>query len=327
MDLTTKYAGLDLKNPIIVGSSNLTEKPEAIKKCEESGAAAVVLKSLFEEQIIFEVDSQRVNNMYSSYDLVEEYVSFYTKQNSIRNYLKLIENSKRAVKIPIIASINCVSSSEWTNFATEIEKAGADALELNMFIMPTDEDFTGKDIEKIYFDIIQKIISVIKIPITLKISSYFSGLANFIQKLSASDIKGIVLFNRFYSPDINLETEKIISSHIYSSPHENAQVLRWLGIMAHKVECDLAASTGVNNGFTIAKNLLAGAKATQIVSALYQNGIEYIQTMLNELEEFMQTKNYQTISDFQGKLSQKNIKKPMIYERAQFMKYFSDAGR
>jgi len=325
MDLTTKYAGLELKNPIIVGSSNLTDTVEKIVNCEKNGAGAVVIKSLFEEQIMYDVDSQRVNNMFNTYTDTENYVSFYTKQHNVQTHLDLIKGAKDKTNLPIIASINCVSDGEWTSFAKKIQDAGADALELNMFIMPADENMLGQEIENTYFNIISKVLKNITIPVTLKINSYFSGLANFIQRLSKTEIKGIVLFNRFYSPEIDLDTEKITSSHIYSSPYENSQVLRWLGIMSPKVSCDLAASTGIHSGQDIAKNILAGANATQVVSALYLNGVEYISTMLQDLEKYMQSKNYSSISDFKGKLNQKSVKRPMVYERAQFMKYFSDS--
>jgi len=324
MNLTIKYAGLELKNPIIVGASNLTDTVDKIVECEKNGAGAVVLKSLFEEQIMYDVDSQRVNNIFNTYKETENYVGFYTKQHNVQKYLDLIAGAKEKTNLPVIASINCVTANEWTFFAKKIQDAGADALELNMFIMPADEKMIGEEVENIYISVITKILKIVTIPVTLKIHSYFSGFANFLQRLSETEIKGIVLFNRFYSPEINLVTEKIISSHIYSSPHENSEVLRWLGIMSHKVSCDLAASTGVHSGQDVAKNLLAGAKATQVVSALYLNGMQHITTMKKDLEKYMESKNYTAISDFQGKLNQSSVKRPMIYERAQFMKYFSD---
>ena len=323
-DLSTKYMGLDLRNPIIAASSGLTDSVENIVKLEINGAGAVVLKSLFEEQIMMDIDEQRMNNMYGSYDNVEDYIGFYTKKHRIDNYLQLIRDSKKKTSIPVIASINCVSASEWTEFASRIQEAGADALELNMFIMPSDGNFTGADIEKIYFDIIEAVKQHITIPVALKISNFFSGMANFAIQLSESGISSLVLFNRFYRPDVDLEKMKITSSHIYSNPDENAMVLRWIGILKGKLACDMAASTGIHDGKTILKNLLVGANAVEVASAIYKNGMGVIPQMLTEMTEWMKAHNYNSVSELIGKLSQESVTKPMIYERAQFMKYFSD---
>jgi len=323
-DLSTKYMGLELKNPIIVGSSELTNKSEKIKKLEEAGAGAVVLKSLFEEQIMMEVDAQRVNNMYGSFNDVENYVSFYTRKHDLDEYLELIRSSKESTNIPIMASINCISSSEWVEFGQQIEKAGADALELNMFIMPNDPSFPGFELEKIYFDLVDNIQQHITIPVALKMGTYFSGLAHTFIELSKTNISAMVLFNRFYSPDINLDKESIKVSNVFSHPDDFSNSLRWIGILSGQVHCDLSASTGAHDGYTILKNLLVGAKATHVVSTLYKNSNSQIQKMLSQMENWMDQKGYQSIPEFRGKLSQANIKQPMMYERAQFMKYYSN---
>ncbi|GET21812.1 dihydroorotate dehydrogenase-like protein [Prolixibacter denitrificans] len=323
-DLSTKYMGLDLRNPIIAASSGLTDSVENVVKLEINGAGAVVLKSLFEEQIMMDIDEQRMNNMYGSYDDVENYIGFYTKKHRIDHYLELIRESKKKTSIPIIASINCVSASEWTEFASRIQEAGADALELNMFIMPSDGNYEGADIEQIYFDIVAAIKQHITIPVALKISNFFSGMANFAIKLSETGISSLVLFNRFYRPDVDLEKMKITSSHIYSNPDENAMVLRWIGILKGKLACDMAASTGIHDGETILKNLLVGANAVEVASAIYKNGMGIIPQMLTDMTNWMKAHNYNSVNELIGKLSQESVHKPMIYERAQFMKYFSD---
>src|SRR6056297_15605 len=323
-DLSTKYMGLDLKNPIIIGSSQLTSKTENIKKLAESGAGAVVLKSLFEEQIKMEVNAERVNNMYGSFDNVEDYVSFYTRKHNLDEYLNLVKETKKAIDIPVIASINCITPDEWIEFAREIEKAGADGLELNMFIMPNDPKFDGPTIEKIYFDVVENIQKHIQIPVALKLGIYFSGLAKTFIELSKSDISAMVLFNRFYSPDINLEKEEIQASHIFSNPEDVSNSLRWIGILSDQVDCDLAASTGVHDGNAVIKNILVGAQATQVVSAIYKNSSDFIKTMLIQIEEWMKKKGYEKLDDFRGKLSQAKATQPMMFERAQFMKYYSN---
>jgi len=322
-ELATEYMGLDLKNPIIVGSSELTDKVSKIKKLEDAGAGAVVLKSLFEEQIMMEVDAQRVNNMYGSYDDVENYVAFYTKKHNLDEYLNLIRQAREAVEIPVLASINCISGSEWVEFAQKVEKAGADGLELNMFIMPNDPAYDAPTIEKVYFDVVENIRKHISMPVALKMSSYFSGLAHTFVELSKTDISAMVLFNRFYSPDVNLKREEIQASNVFSSPDAITNSLRWIGMLAGKVGCDLAASNGIHDGYAVIKNLLVGAKATQVVSAIYKNSGSYIQTMLEQMESWMDEKGYQSVNDFRGKLSQENVKQPMMFERAQFMKYYS----
>jgi len=323
-DLSTTYMGLHLKNPVIIASCGFTNNVEKIKKLGEHGAAAVVLKSLFEEQILMDVDKQRVNNIYGTYADVENYVSFYTKKRQIDDYLKLISESKAQAGIPVIASINCISDSQWIEFAGKIQEAGADALELNMFIMPSDESFTGNQIEQIYFDVVRDVREQTSLPVSLKISYFFSGMANFAIRLSESGISSLVLFNRFFSPDIDLEDERITSSHLYSVPDENAMVLRWIGILSGKVNCDLAATTGIHDGETVIKNLLVGANAVQISSVIYKKGIPVIGKIIREMEEWMDKKGYASVQELIGKLNQQNLSRPMMYERAQFMKYFAD---
>jgi len=321
VDLTTTYMGLTLKNPIIIGSCGLTNSPEKIKKLEDNGAAAVVLKSIFEEQILMESDS--IKHQEASHVEGANYIHYYTRQHSLDEYLKLIENTKKEVSIPIIASINCISASEWTAFAKKIQDAGADALELNIFIMPGDRNRKGADIEELYFNIINEVRKEVTIPIAVKIAFYFSGLANMIFNLSTRKIDALVLFNRFYQPDIDLDKMEIISGEILSTPQENNLPLRWVGMMSEEVKCDLAATTGIHDGITVIKNLLAGAKAVQIASVMYKKGPGHIQVMLEEISDWMKKKNYSSLKKIIGKMAQENIQDPVLYERSQFMKYFS----
>jgi len=314
--------GLKLKNPIIAASSGLTDTAEKVKKLEDSGVGAVVLKSLFEEQIRMEVDSLGMNNMFDTYSDNENYIAFYTKQNTVNEYLTLIKDSKAKVNIPVIASINCYSMGEWVEFAQKIEEAGADGIELNMFILPGDTERKGEEIEQKYFDIIRKVQENTSLPVAVKLSYYFSGMGEILKRISQTGIKGMVLFNRFYNPDVDLENEKIKPSRIFSVPEENSMCIRWIGLLSDKINCDMAASTGIDDGYAVLKNILVGAKAVQVASALYQNKLDHIDQMLKEMESWMQKKGYHSVKELIGKLnySKHNVE---LYERAQFMKYYS----
>ncbi len=324
VNLATTYMGLKLKNPIIIGSSGLTNSVENIKEAAANGAAAVVLKSLFEEQIHHSAShTLQQNETGNYYPEAEDYIRNYTRHNDVDNYLKLIRDSKKAVDIPIIASINCVSSHEWIEFAHKIEEAGADALELNIFILPSDPHRDGDDNEKIYFEILEKLTKTIKIPIAVKISYYFSSLSKMALKLSWTGISGIVMFNRFFSPDIDIEKFEIKATNVFSQPSELSVSLRWVAMLSTKVHCDIAASTGVHDGKSVIKQLLAGAKAVQVASVIYKKGFKEITLMLDELEEWMTRHNFSTVDQFIGKMSVKEADNPAAYERVQFMKHFS----
>jgi dihydroorotate dehydrogenase (fumarate) len=328
MDLSTKYLGLELKNPVIVGSSGLTDSAKKIEELEKFGAGAVVLKSIFEEEITMEYEKVLAEEAPSRFkDDYLDYFDYKIKEQNITNYIKLISEAKQKVKIPVIASINCNSSHEWTYFAKKIEEAGADALELNIFIMPSTLDKSIEDIDHVYLEIINDVKNIVTIPLSIKISYYFSNLGRAVKVLSKTGVKGIVLFNRFYSPDIDLDKMEITSTNVFSTPQELSTSLRWIGIMANRVKCDLAASTGVHDGKAVVKQILAGADAVQMVSALYQNGPEYLKTVIKEIEDWMSEKGFESIADFKGKLSQEKYVEPTLYERVQFMKYFSDRDK
>jgi dihydroorotate dehydrogenase (fumarate) len=222
----------------------------------------------------------------------------------------------------VIASINCVTAKQWIYFPREIELAGADGIELNLFILPSDLNRTAEENEKIYFHIIDEVLKQVKIPVAVKISYYFSNLAILIKRLSETKISGIVLFNRFYSPDFDIDNLEITQGNVLSSPGDLPISLRWIAIMSERVSCDLAASTGVHDGAALIKQLLAGAKAVQIVSAIYKYGAEHISIMLEELKNWMEKHQFSSIDQFRGKMSQSKSSDPAAYERVQFMKYF-----
>lgn len=322
-DLTTKYLGLELKNPIIVGSSGLTNSVKKIKEAEEKGAGAVVLKSLFEEQILYNIHQAKMESISSNYPEANDYIANYTQTQQVDMYLQLIKQAKEETDIPIIASINCVDDSEWTSFASKIEDAGADALELNIFILPSDKKHEGTQNEKMYFDIIEKVLKQVNIPVAAKISYYFSGLAKFAQKLSWTGIKGLVLFNRFYSPDIDINNFKLKASNVFSSPDELPISLRWVAMLSDVVHCDIAASTGVHDGEAVVKELLAGASSVQMSSVFYKHGFDKITEFRDFLQQWMEKHGLESIEDFKGRMSFKQAENPAAYERVQFMKHFS----
>ena len=266
MDLTTQYLGLTLKNPIIVGSSGLTSSVEKIKDIEAKGAGGVVLKSIFEEEVAYEYadfikTTQKTGESYQYFDYDGrknpiEYYDYVIREENLKKYIAMVKESKKAVSIPVIASINCYFHSvEWMSYAKNIEEAGADAIELNMFFPPSDFSHTREEKEKIYFQIIEEITQKLSIPVALKISHYFTDLGPMIQKLSNSGIRGLVLFNRFFSPDIDIDKLEVTPAFVFSSPTEIAISLKWIAIMAEKVNCDLAASTGIHDGDAVIKQI------------------------------------------------------------------------
>lgn len=330
-ELATKYLGLTLRNPIIVGSSNLTNSVENIKELEQNGAGAVVLKSLFEEEIALESEAalneaEQDKFIYSEKSESLDYIDMHIKEDTLHHYINLIKDAKKEVLIPVIASINCITSAEWTSFAQELEKAGADALQLNIAIPPSELFKETEEIENTYFEIIDKVSQIVSIPIVVKISPYFTNLGQMLKKMSNTAISGIVLFNRFFSPDFDIDNLSEISVNTYSHAGEYTNSLRWIAVMSDRISKDLVASTGIHDGETAVKQILAGAKAVEIVSTIYKNGVDQIQNMLNTMDEWMEKNGYNYLDQFRGKMSQKHIENPGAYERIQFMKYFSNIG-
>jgi len=333
MDLSTQYMGMELKNPIIVGSSGMTSSVEKVKKAEAAGAAAVVLKSIFEEEVALEyADFMKTaqqfpkESQYFDYDgrkIPIEYYDYVVREENLKKYVALVEESKKAVSIPVIASINCfLKSVEWISYAQQLEAAGADALELNMFFPPTDFKENRVDRESIYFKVTEEVTQKLSTPTALKISYYFTDLGPMIQKLSQTGIGGLVLFNRYFSPDIDIDTLQTTNGFVFSTPSDLAMSLRWIAIMAEKVDCDLAASTGIHDGDALIKQLLAGANAVQVASCLYRNGINYVGDMIERLQSWMAENRFSSIRSFRGKMSQDKSADPSVYDRVQFMRYY-----
>jgi dihydroorotate dehydrogenase (fumarate) len=324
-DLSIKYLGLDLKSPVIAGSSSLTNSVDHLLAIEKAGAGAVVLKSVFEEEIYLEYahEFEKLGPMDNNLEFLD-YYDLEIKKENLKHYLQLISDAKAKLSIPVIASINCVTSQEWGFFAKKIESAGADALELNMFMSPTDLSQTCQDNESTYFDIITRVTQKISIPVSVKISPYFSNLGGMIRDISFSGVKGIVLFNRFYSPDIDIVKETIHGSNVLSHETDYLLSLRWLAMMSNRVNCDLASSTGVHSWETAVKMILAGGQAVQVASAFYEKGFGFISEINEKMAAWMEEHNYEKIDNFRGKLSQDNSVNPSEFERVQFMKNFGE---
>ncbi len=320
MDISTTFLGIKINNPFIVASSGLTSTIDSIKKLADCGAGALVLKSLFEEQII--ADKKTLlehDDMYFWYPEAIEYVSNFSKEHGIEEYLKLINKAKQAIKIPVVASINCVSPYEWPKFAKKIEEAGADGLELNIFIPPTLLKLTGYKIEETYLDIVREVRKETSMPLAVKVGYHFTNLYRMLFKLSNLEINSLVLFNRYYRPDVDIENMKVITGNILSSPVEITLSLRWIALLSEVVKCELIGATGIHDYTGVVKNLLVGATAVQLCSALYKNGPEYLHTLRSELEQYMNRKGYESLNAFRG-LVAKNHENCAAFERVQFMK-------
>lgn len=314
--------GLNLKNPIIVGSSGLTNSVEKIQDLEKQGAAAVVLKSLFEEQIIMEQEKSFNQNDFD-YPEAMDYMKAYVGDSSLNDFIKLIKEAKEAVSIPVIASINCISVGKWTEFAKKIEEAGADAMEINISLLPSDIEKTSAHNEKTYFNIIEAVKKQVNIPIAVKMSHYSAGLTHLIAQLSYTKmVDAFVLFNRYYAPDINIHDLSITSSAVLSRDGDISESLRWVALLSDKIRTPISASTGVHSGEDVVKQLLAGAKTVQVVSSIYKNGSPVIGEMLSSLEKWMEEKEYTNIEAFRGIMSYDRFNEPQAFERIQFMKYF-----
>lgn len=331
-ELTTTYLGIALRNPIIAGSSGLTSSLESVKNLERNGVGAVVLKSLFEEQIILDAENDmrqaKKNHMiYSERSESMDYIDYHIKDNYINHYLNLIRQIKHETSLPVIGSINCITSGEWINFAEKIQDAGADAIELNIAMLNANPNKSPQDVEKVHLDLVENIKKVVAIPVSVKISPYFCNISQLVAKLQQAGVAGVVLFNRFFSPDIDVDNMEITAGNIYSTSAEYSNSLRWISILSEKNNIDFVGSTGIHDGKTAIKFLLSGAKAVQMVSTIYKNGFEIIPRVLSDIELWMKQNGYNYPEQFIGSLNQYKSKEASSYERIQFMRYYSGIGK
>jgi len=323
MSLTTNYLGLALKNPIVASSSPLSHAVDSIQRLEDAGASAVVMYSLFEEQITF--DSFYVDHyLRSNANSYAESLSYFPEMDSYNvwpdEYLNLIRRAKESVDIPIIGSLNGVSIGGWTNYATLIEDAGADALELNIYYVPTSLEITGREVEDIYIDMLRQVKRSVSIPVAVKLSPFFSSVAHMSKRLVDHGASALVLFNRFYQPDLDLEKLEVAPRLVLSTSQELRLPLRWVAILYGRLMADLAITTGVHTSEDVLKGLMAGAKVTMMASELLQNGLRRIKEVLREIEIWMDEHEYASVAQMIGSMSQQHCAEPAAFERANYMK-------
>ena len=310
MELTTRYMGLELKNPLVVSASPLTMDLENLRACEAHGAGAVVLRSLYEEQIVNELEGRLdEEDMYHWYPEAAEHIKKISKGQTLRPYLGYIEKARNEISVPVIASINCFTPGSWTSFAEEVQKAGAHALELNVATHPpgAGDDPQAQEPEKNIQAIIAEVKKHVDIPVAVKIGPYYTNLVRFAKNMEEAGADALVIFNRYYRPDIDIEQLEVTSENYLSSPGEMSESLRWVGVLSRQVECDLAANTGVHDYEGVVKQLLAGATVTQFCSVLYIQGLGYITNMLEDLRWWMKQKRFASVDDFRGMIVDEKI--------------------
>ena len=322
IDMKTQYAGLTLRNPLIVGSSGLTTSPERNKEFEKAGAGAIVLKSIFEEQIEMQSDSLMQDSDHAE---AADYIHSYAKAHQVSSYLDLIKRTKEQCTIPVFSSINCYRSDMWIDFARQTELAGADAIELNIFSLPTNTAYNPNETRDLHVDILRKVKDTVSIPVIVKLGKNIENIPALVNTLKANGANGVVMFNRFYQPDIDINNMQVVSGNVFSNHSDLSDTIRWTAIVAGKVPgISIASSTGIHDWEDVIKCLLAGASAVQLCSALYTHGSEIISQILTCMEEWMHQAHFRDLSQFRSKLNCSNIPDPMMYERSQFIKYFSN---
>ncbi len=327
-NLTTNYCGLELKNPIIVGASNLVNDLKNLKRLEDAGAAAVVYKSLFEEQI--HLESFELDEQLTEYDNRNaEMTNIFPEMEHAgpKYHLLQLEKAKKQINIPLIASLNAVYDLSWGDYAKDLASTGVNALELNFFLQVTDPSLSADEILTRQLKVVEAVKKAVKIPVTLKLSPFYTNILQAIHRFDELEVAGFVLFNRFFEPSINIDEERHHFPWNLSSPNDKGLALRYTGLLYNQIKASVCSNTGIHTGEDIIEMFLAGADAVQIVSTLYQNKISYLSTMLEDIEEWMNKKNYQSIDDFRGKLSQKNVKDPYTYKRAQYVDILWNSDR
>ncbi|MBS1554732.1 MAG: dihydroorotate dehydrogenase-like protein [Bacteroidetes bacterium] len=320
MNLSTHYGGIALKNPIVIGASNIVTDPENLVKLEKAGAAAIVYKSLFEEQLQLEqFQLEQQQEAYSNWDAEHDTFFPRVKHAGPAEHILRLRDAKRKISIPLIGSLNCTHDETWEQFAVEMAGSGIDGLELNFYNNNTYFDLEANEIERKQLQTLKRVRAAVNIPVFVKLSPYYSNPLRMIELMDQAQADGFVLFNRLFQPDIDIDKEEHHYPYNFSSEADNRLALRYAGLLHKKVSGSIISNTGVHNGRDVVKMLLAGADAVQVVSAVYKKGIQYIETMLSELEGWMKKKGYESLDDFRGKLSKENLADPFAYKRAQYV--------
>lgn len=324
MDLTTTYLGLPLKNPFVPSSSPLTRHISGLRQLEDAGAAAIVLYSLFEEEI--NAESRTLDRyLTQGTESFAEALSYFPEAPAYRHigpdaYLEHIAKAKRVLDIPVIASLNGVSTGGWVRYARDIEQAGADALELNVYFLPTNLDLESTEVEQIYLDVLRDVKATVSIPVAMKLNPYFSAMGNMARRLSDGGADGLVFFNRFYQPDLDLENLEVVPNLVLSSSYEMRLPLRWIAILYGRVRADLALTTGVHTAEDVLKGLAAGASVTMMASALLHEGVEHLARVLGQVEMWLVEHEYESVAQLRGSLSQIHCGAPAAFERANYVR-------
>jgi dihydroorotate dehydrogenase (fumarate) len=323
MNLTTSYMGMTLKNPIVPSASPLSGQIDNIRRMEDAGAAAVVMYSLFEEQIVYESHQLDRDLSYGTESFAES-LSYFPDLTTYNigpdQYLDLLRKAKQSVGIPIIGSLNAASPRGWVEYARKIEQTGVDALELNIYFIPTNPDQTSEEVEQTYLEIVREVKKLVRIPVAVKLSPFFSSTPNMAKRLAAAGADALVLFNRFYQPDFDLEALEVVPNLVLSSSDELRLPLRWVAILHGRIPVDFAITTGIHNHEDVLKGLMAGAKVTMMTSELLEKGIDRISRILANLSEWMEEHEYESVAQMQGSMCQMHVADPSAFERANYMK-------
>jgi len=334
VDLSTTYLGLKLKSPLVASASPLSEDLDKIRRMEDAGMAAVVMHSLFEEQITLETQ-ELDRHLWQGTESFAESLTYFPDMTHYNlgpeGYLEHLRKAKAAVSIPVIGSLNGVSTGGWIEYAKKIEEAGADALELNIFFIPTDPEMAGAQVEQMHCELAANVKASVKIPVAVKMSLYFSSMANMARQLDQTGVDGLVIFNRFYQPDFDLESLEVVPALILSSSYDLLLRLHWVAILYGRVRADLAVTGGVHTALDVLKAMMAGARVAMMTSALLRHGIEHVSKVRAELVQWMEEHEYESIRQMQGSMSQRSVAEPAAFLRANYMKVLSSyslrAGR
>ncbi|HXZ05896.1 MAG TPA: dihydroorotate dehydrogenase-like protein [Ktedonobacteraceae bacterium] len=322
-DLTTTYLGLSLKNPLVASASPLSKKIETVRRIEDAGASALVMYSLFEEQIThesYELDHYLERGTHSYAEALSYFPDIDNYNLGPEPYLEHLHKIKEEVSIPVIGSLNGISSGGWVEYAHSIEQAGADALELNIYYLPTDPDLTGAELEDDYVQLIKDVRAKIKLPIAVKLSPYFTALPNLAKRIVEAGADALVLFNRFYQPDFDLEELEVVPNLVLSTSHEMRLPMRWIAILYGRIQADFALTSGVHTAQDVLKAMMAGANVAMMTSTLLENGVGRIMHILNDLQDWMEVHEYDSIEQMRGSMSQQAVKEPAAFERANYIR-------